>query len=378
MAVFPPGAAQGHMDKELNMSEMETLRMFVTDRLTAAVDDILGVFGRTVAQYQELIDRQRLQLGELRCEEEEEGGGRNHTANQLQAVSWMKPYPEDEIISVPLHHTDWVDKMETSTAHIKTEECSEDNEVSKPNSDFDPSAVSETAIDCHALAEFSKPEDDENNSREAAGLWNPEEAEKTEGQCSSHYPEVNSSTDILQKNKPTHQPLLVFSCKVCGESFQKNGYLLTHVLAHPTDCGVCGKHLEHTEKLKFHLRVHKEASFCCNVCGQSFTLPGNLRIHMRIHSGERPHGCTLCGKSFGRRGTLVRHVRSHTGEKPFICTYCGRGFVEKGNLTVHQRTHTGERPYQCSLCDRRFTQLSCFYKHPCRMRSPPTAPGNHT
>uniref|UniRef100_A0A3Q1FM36 C2H2-type domain-containing protein n=1 Tax=Acanthochromis polyacanthus TaxID=80966 RepID=A0A3Q1FM36_9TELE len=167
-----------------------------------------------------------------------------------------------------------------------------------------------------------------------------------------------------------------FNCKVCGESFQRMSYLLNHSAAHLRDCGICGKHLERTDNLKLHLKVHRESSFRCSVCGQSFTLRGNLRTHMRIHSGERPYACTVCGKSFGRRATLVRHVRSHTGEKPFTCTYCGHGFVEKGNLTVHLRTHTGERPYWCSVCDRRFSQLSCFYKHPCQRRGLISAPVN--
>ena len=71
-SLFPPGAVQGFSAVERPgspLSEMETLRLVVTERLTAAVDDILGLFGETVARYREQIDRQQRQLDGLRSEE---------------------------------------------------------------------------------------------------------------------------------------------------------------------------------------------------------------------------------------------------------------------------------------------------------------------
>ncbi|XP_023252720.1 zinc finger protein 771-like [Seriola lalandi dorsalis] len=361
---FPPGAVDGCGGAELPsgpLAEMESLRMFLNERLTAAVDDIVGVFGRTVARYREQIDRQRRQLDSLRSEE----SSWNRAADPLQASSWIKNYPEDQILCAQMDQAGSMDQADvgTSIAHVKTEAGGENGE-----SHVDPAGGAEAAGDGRLLDEGSDTEDSGDYWREAAGLWKPEETGETEGPSSPPSRKVESSADLSQEHKPSHQLPPVFTCQVCGESFQRRSYLFTHTSAHLRDCGVCGKHLERTENLKLHLRVHRETLFRCSVCGQTFTLRGNLRTHMRIHSGERPYGCTVCGKSFGRRATLVRHVRSHTGEKPFTCTYCGRGFVEKGNLTVHLRTHTGERPYWCSICDRRFSQLSCFYKHPCQRR----------
>ncbi|XP_044028060.1 zinc finger protein 691-like [Siniperca chuatsi] len=366
---FPPGAVEGFGGVDPRgspLSEMETLRSFVNERLTAAVDDILAVFVKTVAQYREQIDRQRRQLDSLRSEE----GKWSQTADPLQAFSWIKKCPDDHILSVHLDQTDRMDETDagSSAAQIKTEVGGEDCAVSEPNGDFDPASGSEGAGDGRLLAECSETEDSGDYWRDAAGLWKPEGTEEAEGQSSSLSSKVKSSADLSPEPEVSHQPPPVFSCKVCGESFQRISYLLTHASAHLRDCGLCGKHLEHTENLKLHLRVHRETSFRCSVCGQSFTLRGNLRTHMRIHSGERPYGCTVCGKSFGRRATLVRHVRSHTGEAAHLRATARRASVEKGNLTVHLRTHTGERPYWCSICDRRFSQLSCFYKHPCQRR----------
>ena len=44
------------------MADIETLRLFVNERLTAVAEDILAVFVRTMVQYQQHIDLQRRQL----------------------------------------------------------------------------------------------------------------------------------------------------------------------------------------------------------------------------------------------------------------------------------------------------------------------------
>ncbi|XP_069580893.1 uncharacterized protein [Brachyistius frenatus] len=311
--------------------EMETLRMFVNERLTAAVDDILGAFGQTVARYREQIDRQQRQLDVLR-------------PGEGSAPSWIKTCPEDEV------QADGV-----SAVTVKTEGVEDGVVVSESLAHFDPAAGSEAASDGRLVAVDTDTEDSEDYWTEAAGLWRPDQ---TGG--------GQSSVSVAPAQQQQQHPPL-FSCRVCGETFRKMSYLRTHCAAHLRDCGVCGKQLQPGgESLKLHLRVHRETAFRCAVCGQNFTQRGNLRTHMRIHSGERPFGCTVCGKKFGRRATLVRHVRSHTGEKPYSCSFCERSFVEKGNLTVHLRTHTGEKPYWCSVCDRRFNQLSSLYKHPCQ------------
>ncbi|XP_034534518.1 zinc finger and SCAN domain-containing protein 2-like [Notolabrus celidotus] len=359
----PPGeqeALPGVSSRVSPPPEMETLRLFVNERLTAAVEDILEVIGNTVCRYREQIEVQRRQLDLLQSEESSWKPG----ADPPPVSSWIKRCPDEPIL------TDSVDETDASAAQVKTEDGGEDCGSLEPNGDFDPAGGSEGASESRLFADCSDTEDSGDYWRESAGFWRPEDEKKeaSEGQSSSQGVRMTSSSDFSLEPEASRQPAPVFGCKVCGESYQRISHLLTHASAHLRDCGLCGKHLEETENLKDHLRGHRETSFCCRVCGQSFTLRGNLRIHMMIHSGERPYACTVCGKSFGRRATLVRHVRSHTGEKPFICTYCGHGFVEKGNLTVHLRTHTGERPYWCSNCDRRFSQLSSFNKHPCHRR----------
>ncbi|XP_029918792.1 zinc finger protein 324A-like [Myripristis murdjan] len=355
--LFPAGLEPlSGLETHSKPPEMETLRVFVNERLAAAVDDILAVFGRTVARYREEIDRQRRQLDGLGPDT------KWHLADPLQP-SWMEGGPTDEqLLCLQLDQRRSGDEAEAggSTTHIKTEAEGE------PAANFDPAGGLEAASDVQLLSDRSDTEDSDEYWKEARRPARPR-AGGAKGPKSLTGKKSKSLSELSQEQKPSGG-LPRHCCQVCGESFQKRSHLMTHAPAHVHDCGLCGKHLDDSESLKPHLRAHQERSFRCGVCGQTFTLRGNLRTHLRIHSGERPYGCTVCGKSFGRRATLVRHVRSHTGEKPFVCSYCGRGFVEKGNLTVHLRTHTGERPYWCSVCDRRFSQLSCFYKHPCQRK----------
>lgn len=376
-SLFPPGALDGFPAVSSQVSppsEMETLKMFVNDRLTAAVEDVLEAIGKTVSRYREQIELQRQQLDALRSEESswKRAVDRFDSPPQdaLPVSTWIKPCPDEQNLSVQLEQTDGMDETDpsTSAAQIKTEAGAEDCGSLEPNGAFDSAGGSEGTSESQLFVDGSETDDSEDYWRDSSGFWKPEEDKVTEGQSSYQSSGMTSSSELCVEPDASSQPVPVFSCKVCGESYQRISHLFTHATAHLRDCGLCGKHLEETENLKLHLKLHRETSFCCKVCGQSFTLRGNLRIHMMIHSGERPFPCTVCGKSFGRRASLVRHVRSHTGEKPFICTYCGHSFVEKGNLTVHLRTHTGEKPYWCSNCDRRFSQLSSFHKHPCQRR----------
>lgn len=90
--MFPsisPGALEGFGGVDplsSPLSEMETLRMFVNERLTAAVEDILGVFGKTVARYREQIDRQQRQLDHLRSEEDKWSRAAGRVVSSLYTV----------------------------------------------------------------------------------------------------------------------------------------------------------------------------------------------------------------------------------------------------------------------------------------------------
>lgn len=44
------------------MSKIEMLRLLINQRLTEAAEEIFGVFGRTIAEYEEEISRSKLEI----------------------------------------------------------------------------------------------------------------------------------------------------------------------------------------------------------------------------------------------------------------------------------------------------------------------------
>lgn len=48
------------------MSKIEMLRLLINQRLTAAAEEIFGVFGRTIAEYEEEISRSKLEIDRQR------------------------------------------------------------------------------------------------------------------------------------------------------------------------------------------------------------------------------------------------------------------------------------------------------------------------
>ncbi|XP_056282647.1 zinc finger and SCAN domain-containing protein 5B-like [Pseudoliparis swirei] len=99
----------------------------------------------------------------------------------------------------------------------------------------------------------------------------------------------------------------------------------------------------------------REKPFSCSICKTSFAHTSNLKRHMLTHTGEKPFSCSVCKRCFRERRTLKTHMLTHTGEKPFTCSVCKTSFAQRGTLKSHMLTHTGEKPFSCSVCKRCFT-----------------------
>ncbi|XP_070702131.1 zinc finger protein 774-like isoform X2 [Pempheris klunzingeri] len=371
----PPGAVEGFggVDPQSGPpSETETLRMFVTERLAAAVDDILGEFVKTVSRYREQIDRQRRQLDGLRSEE----GRRNPEEDVQQLVVSKEEVPPEQQQRSPS-----LDQEEPpEPPHIKEEEeelwssqggeqlggleeaditkitfspvavKSEDDDEEKPqSSQLHQSQTEENREDCGGSepdSDFDPDKHLEPVSEDDSSYLEEAQTEDSHGLMETREPQ----SGLKALNNDVSIKVLVgkesYSCSECHKSFNTKVYLKRHMRCHTA-----------------------EKPYSCSVCKKHFKWSGDLVTHMRTHTGEKPYMCSYCGKSFRKHGTLTRHMRVHTGERPYVCTFCTKGFCQRGDLTTHMRTHTGEKPFSCGVCQRKFSHSYRVKHHKCVVES---------
>ncbi|XP_073321824.1 uncharacterized protein [Pagrus major] len=367
------------------MSSVECLRDFVSERLTAAAEEIFGVFIKTIVEYEEEIDRQRRLLDVV-----------------------LKPQIKLHRIELPQQH----DCMEEEKVLSDQQLCEQERNSSLDQEDSDPPQIKEEQRDLSTSQEgeqlvlkletdtfvltptYKESDHSEPESKSDHQLlsenWHVAESQDQKG---GMYGDSRPTTNTEPEPKKTHpksrsQGIDVFrsnlseidqnmhtsekkqcSCEACGKVFKYKSRLHMHMKSHtgerPYPCNTCGKRFAWTKDLRKHVRIHTgEKPYPCNTCGKRFAWTKDLRKHVRIHTDKKPYTCTTCSRDFKRSSNLVDHMRTHTGEKPYICKTCGRAFARSTQVTVHmRRAHTGEKPYLCKICGKRYFEKSVLTTH---------------
>ncbi|XP_041849449.1 zinc finger protein OZF-like isoform X1 [Melanotaenia boesemani] len=385
------------------MSSVQRLREFISERLTAAAEEIFTEFEKTIVQYEEEIDHQRRQL-DITWKPQKN----LHTSEPPQEHDGKK---KEFVLDQQLcnhERCSSLDQEDAEPQEIKVEQeelcTSQDEEQLVFKEETDPHTMAPTHQESD-LSEAGKNIDRlfshscneaENQNQEASKHSDSGSTRNVEvkqmkrikrnfshsssvDNCPLSKSQLDNDTckksvkcDVCGKalsDKNNMEPVKkLHSCETCGKSFSKNSILLIHMRTHtgerPFSCSICGKNFSTRGNLLVHMRVHTgEKQYSCETCGKSFSQRGTLLRHARVHTGEKLYSCKTCGKSFTQNNSMLRHMRIHTGEKLFSCQTCGKSFTQNNSLLAHMRIHTGEMLFSCKTCGKSFTRKSGLLIH---------------
>ncbi|XP_057707398.1 zinc finger protein OZF-like [Corythoichthys intestinalis] len=333
------------------MCKVQMLRALLNQRLSAAVEEVVVVFERTIAEYEEEL-----------CRTKEE----NARQRQLLDAVFKKPRAElhvqddgeEDLHLEQRERSSQVEQEEREPPYIKVEE--------------DRVHLQEPDLSVYRIIVKSEDDDDKYQRQETREVARPSGSSVHRG---SRVAPLSDSADTMSDtdDEPSKSDAMCHAddkhvkCSQCDKTFGNNRNLKRHMRCHtgekPFLCSHCGKRFSRKDYLITHTRKHTgEKPFSCSVCNSSFTFQSALFQHMETHFGEKPQ-CPQCDKTFGNKRNLIRHMRRHTGEKPCVCSFCGERFSLKRSLIRHIRTHIGEKTFSCSICNTSFCYQSGLSKH---------------
>ncbi|KAM3596330.1 uncharacterized protein V6R79_012651 [Siganus canaliculatus] len=280
------------------MSKIEMLRLLINQRLTAAAEEIFGVFGRTIAEYEEEICRSKLEIDRQR---------RLLDLSRTPQVCVQLDGSETGLDwSAGLDLDQDQDEDQAEHCHIKQEQEEEQEKWSPPPAppltehssvSSSLSGVSTDKRDHDHVT--SSPSERTRKHRTLEDLEAPQlpgTSLQEEDLAEASDPASGDGSVDLEPLPPASEAVDQYICSACGRAFSQRNHWAKHVQVHrgPQD---------------------KDRSFTCDICGKRLTRFDGYQKHLRVHTGEKPYCCSECGRRFSDNSNYKRHVRTHRDQR---------------------------------------------------------------
>ncbi|XP_044192010.1 gastrula zinc finger protein xFG20-1-like isoform X1 [Thunnus albacares] len=309
------------------MSKVQMLRASVTQRLTAAAEEIFVLFERSIAEYEEELSRSKK-------ENERQRKLLDAVFNpQLQLHRADIQQLSESKEEVPPEQQEWsssLDQEDPEPPHIKEEQ----EELLTSQEREQLQGLIGVDIPSSPLS-VKSPRKTENREAEPTASSSTEQMEtEADGEdCEGSEPARNSDPGRhLQPDSPDK-------------------------ISDPSETDVSDDDLTETREPQSDLNSMKNKEI--------------LVSDMKFNTGNNSFICSQCGKKFASKVSLQRHMTlsHHTGMDLFSCELCDKTFTHKIYLKIHMGVHTGEKRYRCHICEKRFTWRIQLRRHKCADKS---------
>ncbi|XP_033493399.1 uncharacterized protein LOC117263842 isoform X1 [Epinephelus lanceolatus] len=277
------------------MSKIEMLRLLINQRLTEAAEEIFGVFGRTIAEYEEEISRSKLEIDRQRrllelSRKPQVSLQANSTAAVCEQQDWSASLDLNEMKPASI-------KEEEELWPEETSQTADQNDVKFVL--FQSGGVRNKQGDDHMTSSLSKLQDlgDSELDPQPGTSVQPTSSDLDDDAPEAADP-ASGNGDCVDLDASLSEVVDSYICTICGRAFAQRGHWAKHVQVHR----------------KVESKVDK--SYTCDICGKRLTRFDGYQKHLRIHTGEKPYCCDECGRRFSDNSNYKRHIRTHMGQKP--------------------------------------------------------------